>query len=546
MPRLVRFGAPAILFAVILAPSIWMLSVIPPLWKDVDAYLQLTRPAGSETILQYGPLYCFIARIPLYVGYAIDCLRAGGSLPGLSYFGHPLLTDSGVFLLVGSQHLALALSSFYVIAVTTRLLWVRFVIAVTWAANPLFYTLAHCVGGETLNMILVLFIGATGLRIIRHSHKVPKKQWLLFGILLWLCMLTRQINAVLAGLLPLTFVLLVLYRSTAVRFVGCQSCAGWNGPRYKQCFQKAIVAVAVGISSIVLANASLRTLCYAVKIPYHSVVGFAFLGRIKFLATLPDEERNQLLDKASKNANSADVKSLIFLLRNEFNGRAASWDAGAFQNRARASLVPSEGDLTQQQRFYHALNGMVAAFLWPPSKILISAVATDFKRSQRITIPEVVAFVFVSSRFYFSHRDVMPQCASLITFRDKNADQIFGIFKSHSYFRHPKNVSYRAFSLVWIVLLAALFLIAKTHKRDIVEVASYATALIVIAILMMLANCVLAIFQPRYTLPMWELTLVSLSILFGGVMGTLSHRSHPLHSPKFNDQAKHSDHVQES
>jgi hypothetical protein len=71
MPRLVRFGAPAILFAVILAPSIWMLSVIPPLWKDVDAYLQLTRPAGSETILQYGPLYCFIARIPLYVGYAI-------------------------------------------------------------------------------------------------------------------------------------------------------------------------------------------------------------------------------------------------------------------------------------------------------------------------------------------------------------------------------------------------------------------------------------------------------------------------------------------
>jgi hypothetical protein len=30
---------------------------------------------------------------------------------------------------------------------------------------------------------------------------------------------------------------------------------------------------------------------------------------------------------------------------------------------------------------------------------------------------------------------------------------------------------------------------------------------------MMLANCVLIVFQPRYTLPMWELTIVSVSIL---------------------------------
>ena len=90
---------------------------------------------------------------------------------------------------------------------------------------------------------------------------------------------------------------------------------------------------------------------------------------------------------------------------------------------------------------------------------------------------------------------------------------------------------------------AALFLIAKMRKRDIAEVASYATALIVIAILMMLANCLLAVFQPRYTLPMWELTLVSLSILFGGMMDALFYPSRPLHSPELNDQAKHSDQV---
>ena len=51
-PGRLKFFASFFLFAVLLTPSIWMVSVIPPLWKDVDAYLQLTRPPGSETILQ--------------------------------------------------------------------------------------------------------------------------------------------------------------------------------------------------------------------------------------------------------------------------------------------------------------------------------------------------------------------------------------------------------------------------------------------------------------------------------------------------------------
>ena len=495
-----------------------MLSAIPPLWRDVDAYLQLTRPPGPNTILQYGPLYCFVARIPLYLGYAAECLRVGASLPTLSFFAHPVLSDSGVFLLVGSQHLALALASLYVIAVSTRLLLVRFIIAVAWAANPLFYTLAHCVGGETLSMILVLLIGATGLRIIRQSRNVPKKEWLLVGVLLWLCTLTRQINAVLAGLLPLTLGLLILYRSSAVRFAGCQSRARWNGLRCKQAFQKAMVAVAVGISSIVLANASLRTLCYAVEIPYHSVVGFAFLGRLKFLAALPVEERNQLLDNATKNTNSADVKKVISLLRNEFRGGTAKWDIGAFKKRAQASLFPPEGDVAQQQRFYHALNEMVAAFLCPPSKISLSAVATDLKTSQQITIPEVVGFLFVTTKFYFSHRDVMPQCASLITFRDKNADQIFALFKSHSYFQHPKKLTYRALFGCWAGLLALFCLITKIRKRDGADLASYSAALTTLGLFIMFANCLLAVFQPRYTIPMWELAIMSVTILFGAIM----------------------------
>ena len=192
------------------------------------------------------------------------------------------------------------------------------------------------------------------------------------------------------------------------------------------------------------------------------------------------------------------------------------------------------------------LNGLVIAFLWPPSKIFLSAVATDFKRSQRITIPDVVAFLFVTTRFYFSHRDVMPQCASFdYISATRTQTRSSRVFKKHSYFRHPKNVSYRGFfALSGSSFLRRCVVIAKIRKRDIAEVASYAIAMIVIAVLMMLANCLLAVFQPRYTLPMWELTLVSLSILFGGMMDALLYQSRPLHPPELNEQAKHSDRVQ--
>ena len=519
-PGLVRFVAPAILFAVILAPSIWMLSIIPPLWRDIDAYAQVTLPPGSGTILQYGPLYCFLARIPLYVGYAIDCLARGAPLPAPGFFIHPTLTDSGVFALLLSQHISLCFATFYLIAVTTRLFWVRLILAVAWALNPLFYTFAHCVGTETLSMILVLLIGATGLRIVRYSHQVPGREWVLFGVLLWLSILTRHINAILAGVLPLIFFFLSTYRLIMIRLARSQLRRRWQRLRVRQALQKAGLAVGVGICCIVLANVSLRGLCYAVNTSYRSTAGPAFLGRLKFLARVPVEERNQLLDKASENTNSPDVKKLISLLRDSFRDENPNWDAIAFEKNAQEFLFSPQTS-TSEKEFYDVLNRTTRAFLYPPDKIFVSAIATDLGASQRITIPDVVSFLFVSTRFYFSHAAKMPQYASLLTFRDRNAAQVFAIFKNHSYFRHPKDLSYRALLFLWLINLALFAGISRIREQQVAGIASYAAALTIVGLFMMFVNCVLAVFQPRYTLPMWELTIVSISILFGGMMDSL-------------------------
>ena len=39
-PGLVKLFESFVLIAVLLTPSIWMLSVIPPLWRDIDAYFK--------------------------------------------------------------------------------------------------------------------------------------------------------------------------------------------------------------------------------------------------------------------------------------------------------------------------------------------------------------------------------------------------------------------------------------------------------------------------------------------------------------------------
>jgi hypothetical protein len=64
-----------------------------------------------------------------------------------------------------------------------------------------------------------------------------------------------------------------------------------------------------------------------------------------------------------------------------------------------------------------------------------------------------------------------------------------------------------------IVNLALFVVTANMRKQEAAGLASYAAGLTLIGLLMMLANCLLAVFQPRYTLPMWELTILSVSIL---------------------------------
>jgi hypothetical protein len=422
-------------------------------------------------------------------------------------------------MLLLSHHVALGCSAFHLIAVTSRLFLVRLALVAAWVANPLFYTFAHCVGSETLSMILLLLIGASGLRIIRHPRRIPRKEWLLFSVLLWLCILTRHINALLAALMPLTFFFLSTQRLTMIPFTRSRLLRRWRRLQARLDLQRATIALVIGFSCIALANISLRGLCHAVHIPYEFRVGFTFLWRLKFLATIPPETRNQLLDKVAKNTASPEVQKVIRLLRKAFP-EAPNWDVMGFMRTAQASLFAPETE-SQDEKLILILNRTARAFLCPPEKIFLSAVAADFTKSMETTERSVVNSLFWSTTWYFSHSEAMAGCAPLVTFRDQSPTQIMAIFKNHSYLHRRKSFNYNAFLFFCFANLLLLAVLTKMRKEKVAALSSYATALTLVGLVMMVANCFLNEFQPRYTLPMWELAIVSASILFGRIMESL-------------------------
>ena len=194
-----------VLLLCLLAPSAWMIATVPPLWRDVDAYNQLVRPPLLATYWGHAPAYCYSAKIPLFLGEQWERWR--GITSPKAEIGSTPLTDSGVGLLILAQHLALCGSAFYFIIAISEVFWIRLALALAWASNALFYTFAHCVGSETLSVILVVLLVGKGLRLIRSRDEPRWIDWYIFAVVLCLCLLSRHINGWLIFLLPVAFFL---------------------------------------------------------------------------------------------------------------------------------------------------------------------------------------------------------------------------------------------------------------------------------------------------------------------------------------------------
>jgi hypothetical protein len=507
-----------LLLAILFLPSLWMLRTLSPLWKDVDAYIQVTSPPGVMTILHFAPLYCFLARVPLYLGYAFDCIRTGSSLPPFAFFAKPVLSDTGVWLLLWTQHVALCCSACLVILWTTRLFVLRVLLALFWAANPLFYAFAHCVGSETLSLILTLLLAAVGIKLAVHSGRAPFWLWLLFGLLVSLSMLTRHINGVLAALLPLAFAFSALGRFGAAMWKKPGRQRRWLLYRSGRDLRNAFAAVVLCVASIVVAKGTFRVVSRLAGIEYRTRVGSTFAFRLNFMGPLSAAEREPLLQRAAANSKSTDIQSELDALRMAPSG-PGKFNAGALKRNAQTLLSHKTKTAISDAKFDGVLNETARAFLISPSPVFLHAVKTDFARSLKVTTQEIVKQRLLrTTTFYFEHPASMPQCANLVTFRDPANPEFLNHIYKHSFLGFGKGLPYAGFVLIWLAIFSLTVFLTRGRSEGIL---GYAAALIVVGLLMMLGNCFVNEFQFRYTLPMWALTIVSITILIASVTQSL-------------------------
>lgn len=502
------FPKNCILLLVLFAPSLWMITNIPPLWRDSDAHIQLTIDPLVSTFWGHAPAYSYVARIPIFLGEQWERWRGltvSSAAPGL----FPL-TDTGVGLLIVSQHLALGAAAFYLIAGISQFFWIRLVLAAVWASNALFYTFAHCVGSESLSLILVVLLVAKGWRLIRRRSEPPWIDWYIFAVLLCLCLLTRHANIFLIFLLPAA---LLCSRN----------------------LRQACIALAVGLACLVVANSLPQQLARKTKLHPHSRIGFTFYWRLEFLRTMAPPARIALLQKVAARTDSAETRQLLTLL-GEMHQEGVDVSVDHFMRRAARLLYPFEA-VVPWEKLDLALNQMAFTFLLPPTPEHLDVARSEFADALKMPETEIIDYLFGTTAYFFNHREEMPACAGLVTYRNTTADTIRDTPSRHSYFHLWQGVTYNGAFLIWLGTLLVFIVGTRRSRVSAAATPAFGITLVVIGLFMAASACLVGAFLPRYGFPMWQLLLLSLFIFAGTAADLLVGRTSTLWEPQ-RDSAK--------
>ena len=198
---LVRRFATALPLLILSIPSLYLLLTLPPLWRDSDGFNEIASTFAPKGIIHWLPGYCLVGRLIVFAGSIVGSLLGGHGMPYLSISITPL-SDAGIYLLIVVQHGFLVFSLFYAVTTLSDRLPNRVLLALFFALTPWVYIYANCIGSEAFSNPLVYLIAACGWTCLRTNELGRRRVLIYFGLLL-AAALTRQINSLLAALLPI-------------------------------------------------------------------------------------------------------------------------------------------------------------------------------------------------------------------------------------------------------------------------------------------------------------------------------------------------------
>jgi hypothetical protein len=364
-------------------------------------------------------------------------------------------------------------------------------------------------------VILLILVVAKSLRLIRSRRQPRWIDWYVFAILLCLCFLSRHVNVFLVLLLPAAFLLSSAWSRLSNFFVSGDRQRRWRRRLGSRHFRQAVVAIAIGVACVAVANSLVQRLARKTQFHPHSRIGYTFLWRLQFLKNLPPAQRVALLEKVRDRTHSQEARQLLTLL-GQMHEEGAAPAASSFTQRAAPVLFPREA-MVPWEKLDLALNQMAFAFLLPPTPEHLHVAKAEFLAALRAPVTEIVENLFETTGYFFGNKDEMPACARLVTFRNATADSINRIPTQHPYFHLWRGLSYNKALVIWFVTLLVFVASGHWRKVSIGAVPSFAIALVVIGLLMVVSACLLSESLPRYALPMWQLLLLSIHIIVGAI-----------------------------
>ena len=480
---------------VLILPSIWFFIFYLPFWKSSDVLCELGDPFTAQNILLVPPVYCILGRIPFWL---TDTLLLGSS-PSIFSFQHPSL--AAVYVLIIFQHAALWLALRYFVMAVPASEGGRGAITILLASIASFYSFAHTAGAEATTAITWFTLFGVGLRVL--DDRATWKTWLLYPLILLLCIGSRHVSGLLLGWMSVTAILLLVFHL----FVRKESSSSVH-------FAK-VAGIAFLLSVLVLGieKTIVSAMCENFGVIQRQMVGRTLSERIGgFLDSLSPADKEQVEGRASRSGDDPNLRLAIDSMI-----RVGTYYQGTNEVIARAlSKHGLQGDKLEAEVDRTTLKAALR-FYQTFDLRLIRNILKDIVRGFYPTNDHGIALTGPKATFYSvasieKDPGAWTGLRSLLFFEPAVAHTTLERAYHDIFIRHWRFIPIA----VWCLLFAMIGAWRMVRGELSVELVIVAACIFGIGLIVYIATCICNLSQPRYVLPLWVGAVASGCILMAG------------------------------